>query len=48
VAPFYALKILSEGYFPPNLVILEYEVVTILHIIHKEPWDEQFATHNSV
>jgi hypothetical protein len=49
MAPFYALKTLSEeGYFPPNLVILEYKVVTILHIIHKETWDERFATRNSV
>ena len=49
VAPFYALKVLWElGYFPPILVILEYAVVTISHIIEKEPCDEWFATHNSV
>jgi hypothetical protein len=49
VASFYALKILWElEYFPPILVILQYAIVTILHIINKEPLDEWFATHNSV
>jgi len=49
VAPIYALKILWEvGYFPPILVILQYAVVTIVHIVEKEPLDEWFATHNSV
>ena len=48
-APFYALHMLWDvGYFPPILVILEYSVVTILHIIEKEPLNEWFATHNSV
>jgi hypothetical protein len=36
------------GYFPPILVILEYAVVTILHIIEKDPLDEWFAKHHSV
>ena len=49
VARFDELQMLWDvGYFPPVLVILEYAVVTFLHIIEKETLVEWFAARNSV